>query len=234
MLWILFRFKSEAKISDFQANYELYYEFWFGFKSEAKFSDFQANHELYYEFLFGFKSEAKISDFQANFELYYEFLFGFKSEAKISDFQANHELCYESYLDLKVRQKFQIFRLNMSCTMNSYLDLKVRQKISDFQANWSNLLMGVVTIFKYGKWFRFAPSFNYNSRWIGSLGNHEINREHRELSMSTDPKNLVWFDFEESKISKFIWNFRFFDFLTSSENQWVPCPLHYQVIEVSL
>ena len=88
-----------------------------------------------------------------------------------------------SYWDLKVMQKNQIFRLIMSCTKNSYWDLKVMQKIqilrlimsrnknsywdlelmqkkSDSQANQSNLLMGVVTVYKYGNRFRFAPSFN--------------------------------------------------------------------------
>ena len=56
--------------------------FYLYLKVRQKNSDFQANYELYYEFLFGFKSEAKNSDFRANYELYYEFLFGFKSEAK--------------------------------------------------------------------------------------------------------------------------------------------------------
>ena len=35
-------------------------------KVRQKKSDFQANYELYYEFLFAFKGEAKKSDFQAN------------------------------------------------------------------------------------------------------------------------------------------------------------------------
>ena len=63
-------------------------------------------------------------------------------------------------LPLKWCKKFQIFRLIMSCTKNSYWDLKVMQKNPDFQANQSNLLMGVVMIFVYGKRFRYAPSFN--------------------------------------------------------------------------
>ena len=50
------RFKSEAKISDFQANFELYYEFLFGFKSEKKPQKLTQNHD----FVLRIKSEAKI------------------------------------------------------------------------------------------------------------------------------------------------------------------------------
>ena len=34
------------------------------------------------------------------------------------------------------------------------------QKSPEIHANQSNLLIGVVTVFKYGKRFRFAPLFN--------------------------------------------------------------------------
>ena len=48
------------------------------------------------------------------------------------------------------------------------------QKNPDFQANQSNLLMGVVMIFVYGKRFRYAPSFNYKlfielSNWLTAV-----------------------------------------------------------------
>jgi hypothetical protein len=39
----------------------------------------------------------------------------------------------------------------------------VRQKTPEIHANQSNLLMDVVMIFKYGKRFRFAPSFNHQN-----------------------------------------------------------------------
>ena len=51
-------------------------------------------------------------------------------------------------------------RKNKTLIKNSNLHSKGMQKKPEIHANWSRLLMGVVKVFKYGKRFRSAPSFN--------------------------------------------------------------------------
>ena len=79
----------------------------------------------------------KSTEIDANTKPVLRILYQIKSEAKSTEIDANTEPVVEFYFKSKVRQK----------------------KKPDFDANQSDLLMGVVMIYKYSKRFRFAPSF---------------------------------------------------------------------------
>ena len=84
-----------------------------------------------------------------------------KSEAKTPEFDANTEPVIGTLLLTKSEAETLEFDANTEPVIRILILTKSEAKTPDFDANQSNLLMNVVIIYKYGKRFRYAPSFNY-------------------------------------------------------------------------